>query len=181
VHTILREGKFEKVCNVLHLMLCNTTAAKEHVSEAKRSIHTIKEQTRGIIGTLPFNYIPRQLKIEFIYFVILWLNVLPVKTGISNIYSPRELLVKWKLDCKKHCRVLPGMYCKVHSEPSPSNSMIPRTHECIACGPTGNLQGRIKFYCLNTVRILKQWSFTEMTMPDQVIRKVNRIGLQEKH
>jgi hypothetical protein len=28
--------------------------------------------------------------------------------------------------------------------------------------------------------ILKQWSFTEMTMPDRVIEKVNWIGLQEK-
>ncbi len=72
-------------------MVCNTTAAKEHVSEAGRSICTIKEQARGIIGSLPVDYIPRQLKIELIYFVILWLNAFPVKTGISTIYSPRKL------------------------------------------------------------------------------------------
>jgi len=61
VRTILMDG-------------CNTTAAKEHVSKAKRNIRTIKEHTRGIIGTLPFEYIPRQLKMEIIYFVMLWLN-----------------------------------------------------------------------------------------------------------
>jgi hypothetical protein len=108
MHTILIDGKFKKVYDVLHLVVCNTSAAKEHMSEAKRSIGTIKEQARGIIGTLPFDYIPRQLKIEFIYFVILWLNVFPVKTGLSTICLPRELLVRWKLDYKKHCRVLPG-------------------------------------------------------------------------
>ncbi len=48
-------------------VVCNTTAAKEHVSEAEWNIRTIKEQTRGIIGTLPFEYIPRQLKMEIIY------------------------------------------------------------------------------------------------------------------
>ncbi len=32
---ILIDGKFKKVCDVLHLVVCNTTAAKEHMSEAK--------------------------------------------------------------------------------------------------------------------------------------------------
>jgi hypothetical protein len=78
-------------------------AAKEHVSKAKRSIHTLKEQTRGIVCMLPFQYIPRQLKIEFVYFMVLWLNTFPVKTRILGVYSPRELLVRWCLDYKKHC------------------------------------------------------------------------------
>ena len=130
----------------------------------ERSVHTIREQARGIIGTLPFDYIPRQLKIEFIYFVVLWLKAFPVKMGMLTIYLLRELLVRWKLDYKKHCRVLLGTYCKVHDKPLPSNSMTHCTHECIACGPTGNLQGSIKFYCLNTGRILKQQSFTEICL-----------------
>ncbi len=66
VCTILMEGEFEKVKNELALAVCNTTAAKEHVSEAERSIRTIKERTRGIVGTLPFEFIPRRLKMEFI-------------------------------------------------------------------------------------------------------------------
>ncbi len=90
--------------------------------------------------------------------------------------------MQWKLYHKKHCRVLPGRYCEVHDKSLPSNSMIPCTHECIACKPTatGNLQGSVKFYCLNTGRILKQQSFIEMPMPNQVIRKVNRIDMWEK-
>lgn len=44
VHTILMDGEFEKVKNKLPLVVCNTTAAKEHVSEAEHSIRTtIKE------------------------------------------------------------------------------------------------------------------------------------------
>jgi hypothetical protein len=90
---------------------------------------------------MPFADIPRRMKIKFIYFVVLWLNAFPVKTGISSCFLPRELLVQWKLDYKKHCCVLPGSYCKVHDKLSPSITMVPRTHKAIALGPTGNLQG----------------------------------------
>jgi hypothetical protein len=53
-------------------------------------------------------------------------------------------------------------------------------HECIVCGPTGNLQGSIKIYCLTMGRILKHRSFAAMPMPDRVIKRVNTIGLREK-
>ena len=155
IRTILMDGEFEKVKNLMPCVECNTTAAKEHVSEAERTIRTIKEQTRGLLGTLPFEHLPRRMKIEFIYFMVLWLNAFPVKNGISSMFSPRELLVRWRLDYAKHCRVVPGTYCKVHDEPSPSNTMTPRTHEAIAMGPTGNLQGLVKFFCLATGPILK--------------------------
>ena len=85
------------------------------------------------------------------------------------------------LTTKKHCPVLPGTYCETHDEPVPSNTMTPRTYKCIACGPTGNLQRSVKFYCLLTTgRILKCCSFTAMPMPDRVIKCVNAIGSWEK-
>ena len=65
-------------------------------------------------------------------------------------------------------------------EPSPSNTMTPRMHEAIAVGPTGNLQGLVKFFCLNTGRILKQRSFTALPMPDRVLKRVNDIRLHKK-
>ncbi len=123
VHTILMDGEFEKVKDKLPLLLCNTIAAKEHVSKAKRSIQMIKERAMGMICNIPFIYISQRLKKEFIYFVIPWPNVFLVKTGISTIYSPQELLVHWWLDYKKHCRVLSGMYCEAHDEPVSSNTM----------------------------------------------------------
>jgi hypothetical protein len=53
------DGEFEKVKDELPSLICNTTAAKENVSSAEQTIHTIKEQSRGIVCTLPFEYIPR--------------------------------------------------------------------------------------------------------------------------
>ena len=140
IRTILMDGKFEKVKPFLPTLECNTTAAKEHVSKAERTIRTMKERTRGLIAMLPFSHIPRRMKIEFVYFVVLWLNAFPVRSGVSTTYSPRELVMRRKLDYKKHCQVLPGSYCKVHNEPVPTNTMVARTHACIALGPMGNLQ-----------------------------------------
>ena len=130
---------------------CNTTAAKEHVSEAERTIQMVKERIHGLLVTLPFSHIPKRMKIEFVYFVIL--NAFPVKLGISQTISLQELLMRWRLDYKKHCRVQPGTYCEVHDEPVPTNTMAWHTHEAIALGPMGNLQGSIKFYCIITGRL----------------------------
>jgi hypothetical protein len=58
--------------------------------------------------------------------------------------------------------------------------MTSRTHEAIAMGPMGNLQGSVKFYCLTTGRILKRREFTPYPMPDRVIKRVNQIGAKEK-
>ncbi len=120
VRSILMDGEFEKVKGLMPTVECNTTAAKEHVSKTERSIRMVKEHTRGIVTMLPFTHIPRRMKIEFVYFTVLWLNAFPVKTGISSTYLLREILVRWQLDYKKHCQVLPGTYCKVHDKPDPT-------------------------------------------------------------
>ncbi len=132
-----------------------------------------------MLATLPFSHVPKRMKIEFIYFIVLWLNAFPVKSGIFAVYLPRELIVRWRLDYKKHCHVLPGTYCEVHDEPTPTNTMAWQTHEHIALGPTRNLQSSIKFYCLMTGRVLKRRSFTPMPMPDLVIKQVDAIGERE--
>ncbi len=107
---------------------------------------------------------------------MLWLNPFPVKSVISTIYSLQELLVHRKLDYKKHYRVLPGSYCKVHDKPLPINTMVARMHACIALGPTGNLQGSVKFYCLTSGRVLKH---PVIPMPDMIICRVKEIGVHE--
>jgi hypothetical protein len=179
VRSILMDGEFEKMKGLMPTVECNTTTAKEHVSKAERSIRTVKERTRGIVTMLPFTHIPRRMKIEFVYFTVLWLNTFPVKTGISSTYLPQEILVRWQLDYKKLCRVLLGTYCKVHDEPDPSNSMVGRTHKGITLGPMGNIQGSVNFLCLNMGRVLKWQLFTALPMPTRVIKCVDTIGVQE--
>jgi hypothetical protein len=173
------DGGFEKLKPIMPTIEFNTTAAKEHVSKAERTIRTLKEWVRDLLAVQPFEHIPKRVKIEFAYFIVLWLNAFPVRTGILLKYLPQELLVRWRFDYKKHCRVLPGTYCEAHNEPVPLNSMEPQTHEMITLGPTGNLQGSVKFYWLNTGWVLKCRSFTPMPMPDCIIKRVNAIGQRE--
>ncbi len=95
--------------------------------------------------------------------------------GILVTCSPRELLVRWYLDYKKHCGVLPGTYCKVNNMPVLLNMTIAQMHKGIALGPTSNLQRSVKFYCLSMGHVLKWHSFTPIPMPDRVIKQVNTI------
>ena len=69
VRYIMMDGEFEKVKELLSTIVCNTTATKEHVVEAEINIRVVKERNRGVVNTLPFTYIPRRTKIEFIYSV----------------------------------------------------------------------------------------------------------------
>jgi hypothetical protein len=57
--------------------------------------------------------------------------------------------------------------------------MVGCTHEGIALGPMGNLQGSIKFFCLNIGRVLKRRLFMALPMPTRVIKQVDTIGAQE--
>ena len=63
VRYIMMDGEFEKVKELLSTIVCNTTAAKEHVVEAEINIRVVKEHNRGVVNTLPFTYIPIQMKI----------------------------------------------------------------------------------------------------------------------
>ncbi len=60
------------------------------------------------------------------------------------------------------------------------NTMVAHTHKAIVTGLMGNLQGSVKFYCLNTGGILKCRSFTPLPMPDRIIKRINQIGAKEK-
>ena len=57
VRTILMDGEFKKLKPLMRVE-CITTAAKEHVSEAERTIRTLKERVRGLLNTLPFENLP---------------------------------------------------------------------------------------------------------------------------
>jgi hypothetical protein len=167
IRIILIDRELEKIKEIIPAVECNTMAAKKHVGKEKCSIRTFKEFARGLIVTLPFNNVPRQIEIKFLYFIVLWLNAFPVKTEVRLIYSP---FVCWHLDYKKHCGVLPGTYWEVHDEPSPSIMMVVQMRKGIALGLMGNLQGTMKFYCLNTGQVLKCCYFTPLPIPDRVIK-----------
>ena len=132
------DGEFKMVKNELPFIVYNNTTAKEHVAEAEHPIRVVKEKHRGVLCTVPYKYVPQRMKMETLYFVVLWTNAFPVKNGISAVCSPRKIIARRRMDYKSiaEWRLEDGTYCEVHDEPSPSNSTESITHEGIALGPT---------------------------------------------
>ena len=114
VQTVLMDMEFEKLRDKMPSVVINTTAAREHVGEIERKIRVIKERARGTIGTLPYTTLPKLMTIELMHFCVMWMNSFPVKSGISEKWSPRELVARHKLDAKHHCKAPFGAYCEVH-------------------------------------------------------------------
>ncbi len=86
--------------------------------------------------------------IELLHFCMMWMNSFPVRSGISDTWSPHELVSRHKLDAKLHSRAPSGSYCEVHVDPEITNTMDPRKKWAMCLGTIGNLQGSYKFLSL---------------------------------
>ena len=180
IQTVMMDMEFQPLQELMPNIVVNTTAANEHVAEIERRIRVVKERARAIINTLPYPKLPKRMIVELMYFVTMWLNSFPVKGGISQKWSPRELLRRHKLDARLHCKAEFGAYCEVHDEPTPTNTMQRRTHATICLGPTGNLQGSYKFFCLTTGKKLTRRNFTVIPgVPQTIIDAVTRFATKE--
>ena len=150
------DNEIEKLRNLVPIVAINITVAKEHVPEVECKIRLIKDRGRGILNTLPFKKMPRLILIELVYHVVLWLNTFPANSGVSETLAPCQIVYWHKLDFAKHCKSPFGMYCEVHDDPAPTNTMVTRSTPVIVLGPTGNLQGTYKFLNLATGKKVKQ-------------------------
>ena len=173
------DGQFEPLRgNLAELsILLNTASNDEHVPEIERQIRTVKERTRAIYCTLPFNKMPRRLIIEMVYAANYWLNMFPRKGGISKTLSPRALLTGQSWSYMTHCKLEFGDYVQTHEEHD--NSMAAWIIGAIAFRPTGNAQGGYFFFSLTTGHVLNRGRWTSLPMPNEVIDRVHRMACQE--
>ena len=115
--------EFEKVKDELGLVDVNTTAAREHVAEIERGIRLLKERSRCVVKSLPFQYLPKQIVIHMVYFVCMMVNAVPAAEGISQVFSPREIATQRKFDFKKDCKALFGSYVEASTDAIVTNDM----------------------------------------------------------
>ena len=179
IQNAFMDGQFEPLRgNLAELgILLNTASNDEHVPEIERQIWTVKERTRSIYCTLPFNKMPRRLIIEMVYVANYWLNMFPRKGGVSKTLSPRALLTGKTWSYTTHCKLEFGDYVQTHEEHD--NSMAARTIGAIALRPTGSTQGGYFFFSLTTRRVLNRGRWTSLPMPNEVIDRVHRMARQE--
>ena len=81
------------------------------------------------------------------------MNAPPATNGISTVHSPREIVLKRSVDFDLRCRADFEQYVHAHIEPEKSNDMNGRTFAGLYLGPTGNLQGTVKAWGINTGRV----------------------------
>ena len=65
------------------------------------------------------------------------------------------------------------MYVEARGYLDTINTMKPRTREIIVLGPTGNIQGSLFIFELNTGHVLKRRNVTVLPIPYRVIKKVD--------
>jgi Eukaryotic translation initiation factor 3 subunit G len=134
------DGEFEhlRVDLAIAGVYLNTASRGEHMGDIERYIRTLKERTRAMYNTLPFQRMPDRLVIEMVYAAVYWLNSFPGASGISDTMSPRKIVLRQGIDYHKHCQVEFGLYVQTHEEHD--NSMVTRTTGAIALRPALFLQ-----------------------------------------
>ena len=70
----------------------NMTSADKHVPEIERRIRLVKERSKAMRDSVPFNRIPKLLTIHSILNIEKMLNYFPTKGGISMDMSPQAIL-----------------------------------------------------------------------------------------
>ena len=151
-------------------MEVNTTAAREHVPEIERRIRTIKERVRATTSKFPFNPVPFLVLIQTVYTIVLWMNAIRPISGKEKGLSPRELVVGRGVDYHKDCRADLGGYVEASTDKVVTNDNTPRTHACIALGPSGNRQGSLKCFNLKTGKLVVRRIAEQIPWPDRMLK-----------
>ena len=84
VNVVMMNTKLETYVDNFGNTEVNTTVARAHVGEIERVIRVVKERERCTVMTLPFKSIHKQTVIQIIYFLVMWINSIPNKNGISQ-------------------------------------------------------------------------------------------------
>ena len=103
--------------------------------------------------------------VHCVYFVIMMINAVPAENGISEKFSPREIITGPKIDMKKDCKAVFGAYVEASTDADVTNTMADRTHSCLALGPSGNLQGSVKCFDLLTGKVVVRQTIKVFPMP----------------
>ncbi|KAG7352856.1 reverse transcriptase RNA-dependent DNA polymerase [Nitzschia inconspicua] len=155
----------------------NPCSADEHVPEVERMIRTIKDRIRSVYVTLPYRHLPRLMVKRLVANAVLWWNALPAPDSVSDVHSPRYLLVGRELTYDKHVRLEFGSYVQTHEDHT--NDMRQRTLGAICLGPTGNSQGGHYFMSLTSGERIIRHRWTPLPMPEEAIARVSQIGRRQ--
>ena len=82
----------------------NATASSDHVPEIEPLIHVIKELVQAIWNTLLYTYLPSRMIAQMVSYAVIWINGLPVVSGVYSTLSPCTIMTGTTLDFKKNLK-----------------------------------------------------------------------------
>ena len=88
----------------------------------------------------------------------------------------RSVLLVTKTDFKAEF----GSYVEASTYAMVTNSPIPRRHDLIALGTSGNIQGSFNCFDLKTDSVVIRSILDVLPMPDIIVKKVNAWGMKSK-
>ena len=89
-----------------------------------------------------------------VYNACLWLNVFPIRSGITGGLSPRELVTGLTVNVLKHCQFDVGAYIEASTDAVITNDNSDKTHPYIYLGPSGNIHDSHNCCSLDTGRVV---------------------------
>ena len=182
VVTILLDGQFEGLQQrfLEDNIQLNIVARGEHVPEIERLIRVIKERARCYVSLIPFKKLPKRMVIELIYTIVFYLNSFPWPEGVSQDLSPMSIVEGIVLDYNLHFQVIYGEYAQTYE--GTRNDMTERTVGAIALGPSGNLQGGVRFFSLTSGEVIvrSRKDYDLLPMPNEAIDRVYHMGRRSR-
>ena len=146
--------EFEKVQDKLAIIEVDTTAAREHVPGIERKIRLIKEHVRCTTSDYSFDPIPILVIIHVVYTCVMLINDIPRKAGAFQGICLCKLVTGRTVNDKRYCWSCIGGYVKSITDAIVMNDNMPCTHSCIALGLSGNCQGSVKCFELETGKVV---------------------------
>ena len=116
--------------------------------------------------------------IEFVKGSVLWMNVFPVKNGVSKTHSPRTIVTGQQVDFNQHFPVELGAYFQTHEEHD--NSTRTRTVGVIALRPNENSQGGFYLLSLTTGHHTDHRNWTDLPMPNEVMDHIHALAWRNR-
>ena len=113
------------------------------------------------------------------YEVVWCLNMFPWPSGVSSTLSPSTIVTGDPRPNYTTMRIELGSYAQLFDDVTPSNTPHSRSFGAIALGPTGNAQGAYHFLSLATGARLSRHRWTELSIPDTAIARVEAIALEQ--
>ena len=94
------DNKFSKIKEELLPATLHIRAAGQHTEKAERSIHTVKEQTRSMVHSTPYRWMPKLMIRMLMEGSTTFLNYLPAEEGIQGDVTQSMIVDSKILNCK---------------------------------------------------------------------------------